>query len=229
MVATGIRQIDFDNLISRSVQIGDGEQPATNRTHNSDLCFKFVDYSLKRSVDLRRHRILELFKKQQVSLVSPLVDLQKQVSPIVRNASAGGKIRIVRPFVDQLVLLYGIAQAMVIHLLISELGEGLIFGTFGLGKFRIEKSFAVFGPAWLRKFNPSDDIRKILVRLDVTNPNDIPIRTAGCNPIGQQPTIITHRGARDRHRSVARELIRIQQNLWRLAQIFLRVNYALIL
>src|SRR5260370_31824703 len=163
MVATRIRQIDFDNLISRSVQIGHSEQPATNRAHNSDLCFKLVDNCLKRSVDLRRHRILEFFKKQQVSLVSPLVDLQKQVSPIVRNASAGGKIRIVRPFVDQLVLLYGITQAMVIHLLISELGEGLIFGTLGLRKFREEEYFAFFGPTWLRKFDPSDDIREILV------------------------------------------------------------------
>src|SRR5260370_8095950 len=138
MVAAGICQIDFDNLISWSVQIGHGEQPVTNRAHNSDLCFKLVDNRLKRSVNLRRDRILEVLKKQQVSLVSPLVDLHKEVSPIVRNASAGRKIRIVRPFIDQLVLLYGIAQAMVIHLLISHLGKGLIFATFVLTILLIE-------------------------------------------------------------------------------------------
>src|SRR5215469_14543487 len=99
---------------------------------------------------------------------------------------------------------------MVVHPLISELGEGLILRSLWFREFSIEKALAVFGPARLRKFDPFDDVRELLLRVDVTNSDFVPIRAAGCDAVGQQTAIVTYLRACHRDRPIARELIRIQ-------------------
>src|SRR5215813_13395563 len=221
--AIRIARVNRNDAASRGVQVGAEPEDRAIVADEVVRGFEFVD-----QFDDLGVRRLKVFKKNSVSRISSLPDIDDQIAPVFGDLAAESPFLLVFALVDQNVFGLRRAEAVVEELLI-------VVRVFELSLLvrlvvaAIEKSFAVRRPRRAGELHPFNRIGEVIPSLDLASLPFLPIRTGGRKPISQVFAVLADRVARQRDRAVSGKFVRIEQHARFAVERFQRVEHVLIL
>src|ERR1700730_6011112 len=145
MISLCVRQIHFNDLVFRRINICAEIGFGADRPHKQKICYELFANLLERRIELRRHGISEVLAIHIVWWAGSLTYRHEQVSAVVRNKEVKREGRIVG-LVNQLILILPIANSMIIDFLVLKFSKLLVAGRIRLRKPSIKKTFGIVRP-----------------------------------------------------------------------------------
>ena len=219
---------DGDDPSLRRVAVGAHVEIRATVAHELVLGVELVDQPDDRIVDLRLARVVEIDEVEAVAIVGALRHGDDEILAIIGHASEQKPVGLIGPVVDQLVARLRPANAMVVDLMIAVDVGHLVAGR-RLVVPRVEEALVVVRPGNPRELDPLHGVGEIPRVVDVADVQLLPVGPAGREAVGEIVPVIRRSLPRQRHRSVRRENVGIEQHARRSASAILHVQHALIL
>ena len=215
--------VDRDHAPQRGIQVG--QQPEQRTLIAEELV---LGVEPAQQLDHLGLRICQRLVEHLVLWLGAPPHADHQVLAIVGHPAAESPFLLIRPLVDQPVLVLGIAEP-VIEQLLKVVGACELLPRRRFVVAAVEKALIVRRPGHARKLDPLQMVALVLAAGHVPDMPLAPIRPCRGQPVSQQAAIVADLPARQGDRPVLGQPVRVQQLARRPVQGFGHVQDALVL